>query len=161
MIRPLQDFDIEQCLAIYNWYIENTVVTFEETKLSLEAFQQRIHQICQKYPFLVLEEDHKIVGYAYLDTFNSRSAYQWTVDLSIYLDHTSRAKGYGSKLMQAILQEASQKGYHNVVSIVTEGNTSSEHIHKKFGFAKEGFLENVGYKHDTWLGVTYFVKHIK
>ena len=63
--------------------------------------------------------------------------------------------------MQAILQEASQKGYHNVVSIVTEGNTSSEHIHKKFGFAKEGFLEKVGYKHDTWLGVTYFVKHIK
>ena len=82
MIRPLEENDISSCLEIYNWYIENSVATFEETKLSLSQFQQRVHRICEKYPYIVLEENHKIIGYAYLDAFHERSAYQWTVDLS-------------------------------------------------------------------------------
>ena len=137
MIRPLEENDISSCLEIYNWYIENSVATFEETKLSLSQFQQRVHRICEKYPYIVLEENHKIIGYAYLDAFHERSAYQWTVDLSIYLDHTLKLKGYGSLLMEAILLEADKHGFYHVVSIVTEGNTASEKIHEKFGFEKE------------------------
>lgn len=161
MIRPIEENDISSCLEIYNWYIENSVATFEETKLSLSQFQQRVHRICEKYPYIVLEENHKIIGYAYLDAFHERSAYQWTVDLSIYLDHTLKLKGYGSLLMEAILLEADKHGFYHVVSIVTEGNTASEKIHVKFGFEKEGFLKQVGYKHETWLGVSYYVKQIK
>ena len=111
MIRPLEENDISSCLEIYNWYIENSVATFEETKLSLSQFQQRVHRICEKYPYIVLEENHKIIGYAYLDAFHER--------------------------------------------------TASEKIHEKFGFEKEGFLKQVGYKHETWLGVSYYVKQIK
>ena len=47
MIRPLEENDISSCLEIYNWYIENSVATFEETKLSLSQFQQRVHRICE------------------------------------------------------------------------------------------------------------------
>lgn len=83
------------------------------------------------------------------------------MDLSIYLDHTLKLKGYGSLLMEAILLEADKHGFYHVVSIVTEGNTASEKIHEKFGFEKEGFLKQVGYKHETWLGVSYYVKQIK
>ena len=61
----------------------------------------------------------------------------------------------------AILLEADKHGFYHVVSIVTEGNTASEKIHEKFGFEKEGFLKQVGYKHATWLGVSYYVKQIK
>ena len=58
MIRPLEENDISSCLEIYNWYIENSVATFEETKLSLSQFQQRVHRICEKYPYIVLEEGY-------------------------------------------------------------------------------------------------------
>lgn len=160
MIRLLEEEDIAQCLTIYNWYIAHSVATFEETPLSIESFQQRVHRIQQTYPFLVLQEGNQIIGYAYLDAFSPRSAYRYTVDLSIYLSHDDRTKGYGSQLMEAILQKAKTCGYHNVVSIVTEGNIASQHIHEKFGFVKEGFLKKVGYKHAEWLGVTYYVKHI-
>lgn len=160
MIRPLQEEDIAQCLTIYNWYIEHSIATFEETPLSIEAFQQRVHRIQQTYPFLVLQEADHIIGYVYLDAFSSRSAYRYTVDLSIYLSHVDCTKGYGSQLMKSILHEAKTCGYRNIVSIVTEGNTASQHIHEKFGFEKEGFLKKAGYKHALWLGVTYYVKHI-
>ena len=85
-IRPIRDSaeDLARCLEIYNYYIENTVITFEETPLSAEAWTDRIRRIRDAYPFLVAEEDGVIVGYAYLDSYNSRSAYRYTADLSIY-----------------------------------------------------------------------------
>ena len=161
MIRNLQEKDISTCLDIYNWYIENTVITFEMEPLTLQSFTDRVHTITQRYPWLVLEEEGKIVGYAYLDVFNARSAYDYTCDVSIYLDHTIQGKGYGSKLMQALLDVAKEDGYHNAISIVTEGNQRSEKIHEKFGFEKVGFLPHTGYKFHTWLGVTYYQKTIQ
>ncbi len=160
MIRFLEDKDIQACCDLYNWYIENTTITFEEEVLTLSQFTDRVHRIQKKYPYIVLEEDSKIVGYAYLDAFSPRVAYNWTADLSIYLDHTCKAKGYGSLLMKTILDLAQMDGYCHVVSIVTEGNQASEHIHEKFGFEKKAFFENFGYKFNTWLGVTYYVKQV-
>lgn len=160
MIRFLEDKDIEACCNLYNWYIENTTITFEEETLTVSQFTDRVHRIQTKYPYIVLEEDSKIVGYAYLDAFSSRVAYNWTTDLSIYLDHTCKSKGYGSLLMKEILHLAQIDGYCNVVSIVTEGNIASEHIHEKFGFQKKTLFENFGYKFNKWLGVTYYVKQV-
>lgn len=161
MIRECKEEDIESCLSIYNWYIQNSVATFEEECLSLSEFKQRVHRIQAKYPYLVITENGCVVGYAYLDAFNERAAYRWSADLSIYLDESKTANGYGSQLMHAILMEAEKRGFHNIVSIVTEGNLASERIHEKFGFEKEGFLKTVGYKKEQWLGVTFFVKHFE
>lgn len=160
MIRCIQEKDVDTCLSIYNWYILNTVVTFEEEPLSNAAFLSRVQSIIKKYPFIVLEEENEIVGYAYLDAFSPRSAYRKTVDLSIYLDHTKTNKGYGKQLMQAIIEQAKAYDFYTIVSIVTQGNLASEKIHESYGFQKECFLENVGYKFQTWLGVTYFLKAI-
>lgn len=158
MIRMIQEQDIAACLSIYNWYIENTVITFEIQPLSLEEFTERMQRIRKRYPWIVLEEEGHILGYAYLDTFNAREAYDYTCDVSIYLDHAVKGKGYGSVLMKALLNLARDDGYHEAVSIVTEGNHASEHIHTKFGFENCGFLSNTGYKFQKWLGVTYFKK---
>ena len=160
MIRFLKEKDIQACLDIYNWYIENTTITFEEELLTVEQFTDRIRGIQKKYPFIVLEEDNKILGYAYLDSFNSRAAYNWTADLSIYLDHDCKGKGYGSQLMKEILHLAEIDGYCSVVSIVTEGNIPSEHIHASFEFESVALFKNFGYKFNKWLGVTYFVKMV-
>ncbi len=160
MIRFLKEEDIKACLDIYNWYIENTTITFEEERLTLQQFTDRVQGIQERYPFIVLEDDGKIQGYAYLDAFSPRVAYNWTTDLSIYLDHDSRGKGYGTKLMEEILHLAKLDGYCSVVSIVTEGNRASEHIHDSFGFERKALFENFGYKFHEWLGVTYFVKTV-
>lgn len=161
MIRMLKKEDIEQCLNLYNWYIINSTATFETEVLSLDAFTQRVHHIQKRYPWIVLEEEGKIKGYAYLDAFHERAAYNWTCDLSIYLDHEQRGKGYGKQLMNAIIELAKEDGYHNIVSIVTEGNKASEAMHASFGFEKKGFFPQFGYKHHKWAGVTYFVKTLK
>ncbi|MEE8806925.1 MAG: N-acetyltransferase family protein [Lactimicrobium sp.] len=161
MIRPIQKEDIPAVLDIYNWYILHTNITFETEELTLEAFTQRVEAITSRYPWIVMEEDGVIKGYAYLGTFNPRAAYDWTADLSIYLDHEERGHGLGTLLMDAILQEAQQEGYYQIVSIVTSGNTASEHLHEKCGFVRKGRLENTGYKNGKWLGITYYMKTLR
>jgi L-amino acid N-acyltransferase YncA len=157
MIRSLEEKDIPACLEIYNWYILNSYATFETEPLSLEQFRQRVHNIVQKYPWIVLEEEKKVIGYAYLSAFNERAAYNWTCDLAIYLDHEKRGKGAGSLLIDTILDLARRDGYHMMTSIVTEGNTASEHLHEKFGFQKLALFPKVGYKLGKWRGVTYYI----
>lgn len=82
--------DIEYCLEIYNYYILNSTSTFEEEALSFEDFKQRIFNITRKYPFLVAESGGRIIGYAYLNEYNSRSAYRITANLSVYLRSEER-----------------------------------------------------------------------
>jgi phosphinothricin acetyltransferase len=105
-----------------------------------------------------LEDDGKLCGYAYLDHFNGRAAYDWTADLSIYLDPECRGKGYGSSLMKKILELAEKDGYRNVISIITETNQASEQFHEKFGFKKIAAFPALGYKFGSWLGVSYYMK---
>ena len=143
-----------------NYYIENTVITFEETPLSAEAWTDRIRRIRDSYPFLVAEEDGVIVGYAYLDSYNSRSAYRYTADLSIYLDPAVRTRGIGFRLLQAIEQEAVQRGFKSLISIITEGNLPSLRFHEKNGFLFRGRLERVGLKFGRWLDVAFYQKSL-
>ena len=102
-IRPIEDRDIAACLAIYNYYIEHTTITFEEEPLSLAAFSERVRRICADYPYLIAEESGEVVGYAYLDAYNERSAYRYTADLSIYLARDSLGRGAGASLLAAMV----------------------------------------------------------
>ena len=108
IIRRICKDDIAQCLVIYNYYIENTCITFEETPLTEEQFRKRIMTIAEKHPFFVAVEDEKILGYAYLDVFNGRSAYRYTADLSIYVDKDYLHNGTGSRLLAKIENAAKQ-----------------------------------------------------
>lgn len=135
--RRIEDADIPVCLEWYNWYIRNSMATFETKELTLE--------------------DPEPVGYAYLSQFNERAAYDWTADVSVYLRHDAGHKGYGTALMKQLIRMAEQDGYKHLVSIVTEGNTASEHLHEACGFEKMAFFPDFGYKHHAWVGVTYYV----
>ena len=83
MIRPIEKNDIASCLAIYNQYIEKSTVTFETERLNLQQLTARVDAVTERYPWIVLEEEGEVLGYAYLDSFNPRAAYQWVCDLSI------------------------------------------------------------------------------
>lgn len=158
MIRMIEEKDIPVILAWYNRYILESEATFETEPLSLAEFAERVHKVTERYPWIVLEEDGVLKGYAYLSSFNQRAAYDWTADLAIYVDPGECAKGYGSQLMEALLQTAAEDGYHNIISIITDSNTASIAIHRKFGFENKGTFPLVGYKFKKWLSVSYWQK---
>ena len=158
MIRPLEDRDLELCRSWYNYYVMNTVISFEEAPVSAEAWKQRTEEITKRYPWIVLEEDGVLKGYAYLSPFHPRSAYRFTADVSIYLDPAQRGKGYGKPLMRELERLAKEQGIRNLISLVTEGNQASETFHEACGFVKKAVLENTGYKFGRWIGVTYYMK---
>ena len=151
-ITTLEKQDIEPCLEIYNYYIENSTATFEEERLTLEQFGERVKGISDKYPFVVAKEEGKVVGYAYLDVY--------TADFSIYIEHGFTSRGLGVALLSEIETRARQAGIKNLISIVTEENEPSEKFHLKNGFEKIGTLTDVGVKFGKSLGVTYFQKKL-
>lgn len=157
-IRGATRRDSAACARIYNHYIAKTTVTFEETPLSEESFAERLARISARYPFLVAEADGQVVGYAYLDAFNPRTAYRLTSDLSIYLDPNATAQGIGSQLLLRIEAEAARRGLRNVISLVTEENVGSVRFHERHGFARVGRLENVGLKFGRLLDVLFLQK---
>ena len=160
MIRAVRDTDIPVCLDWYNYYIENTTVTFEEALLSEQEFASRVKRITEQYTWLMLEENGKPVGYAYLDHFNARNAYRYTADVAVYLDPEETGKGYGRALMKALEAAAKHQNIHKLVSLVTEGNLPSEKLHESLGYRKTVRLEHVGYKFGRWLGVSWYEKDI-
>ena len=161
VIRPLAgDADADRCLSIYNDYICTSTATFEETALTADAFRVRVHHISASYPFLVAESAGEIIGYAYLDAYNARSAYRYTADLSIYLAKQATGRGIGHMLLEAIENAGRQAGLRTIVSIITEENVPSLRFHEKNGYFNMGKLERVGFKFSRWLGVYLFEKEL-
>ena len=161
IVRKLEEKDIAKCLEIYNYYIENTCFTFEEEKLSLESFKKRCEGICEKYPYIVLENDGEIIGYAYLNTFNPRSAYRITADLSVYVSKDHLHEHAGGILLKEIEKLAPECGIANIISIVTSENENSNRFHLKNGFVLEGTLNDVAVKFGKVLGINYFRKALR
>ena len=158
-LRSIEKKDVSKCLEIYNYYIENTCHTLEEDKLKLEDFKKRCEDICEKFPFIVLESDNgKVVGYAYLSTFHPRSAYRATADLSIYVDKDCLHNHAGEKLLKEIENRARERGITNLISIVTDENVNSLNFHLKNGFVLEGTIHDVAVKFGKVLGVYYLRK---
>ena len=157
--RFAQSSDIPRIREIYAPFI-NTTVTFELKVPDETEMLHRMQTISQTYPWIVLEEEGVVQGYAYLSTFNPRTAYQHTADLSIYLTEEIKGKGYGRKLCEILFEIARIQNIHRIVSIITEENTSSKLFHEKIGFITQGTLEKVGYKHNRWLNVSFYTKSL-
>lgn len=160
IIRDIKESDAAACLEIYNYYIEGSTATFEEERLTAEEFLKRIRRISEKYPFTVAEENGEVVGYAYLDVYNERSAYRYTADLSIYISHKCVSRGIGGMLLSDIEKRAEKAGIRNIISLVTGENAASIAFHERHGFSKCGHLKNVGLKFGRELDVVFYQKRL-
>lgn len=158
VIRNVESKDYEALLNMYNYYIKNTLYTLEITPHTIETISERFNRIVSKFPFIVYEEDGKILGYAYLDYLNTREGYRYTCDLSIYVDKDSFGKGIGKALYLNIEKRARDLGYRNIISIVTDENKNSIGFHEHLGFVNVGHLKNVANKFGANLGTMYFQK---
>jgi L-amino acid N-acyltransferase YncA len=157
VIREVELSDAQQIANIYNYYIEKTVITFEEQLVSENDIQSRIEKIKQAgHIWLVAEIDNKIVGYAYSAPWRDRSAYRFASEVSIYLAKDSQGKGLGSLLYQALFQQLKSTKIKILIGGITLPNDSSVALHEKLGMEKVAHFKDVGFKFDQWLDVGYW-----
>lgn len=159
MIRLATEDDAEQIRAIYAPFCESSPVTFETEAPTIEEMRYRIRKILQQYPWLVYHKDDKVLGYAYAAAHHERAAYQWSVNVSVYIHEKARRMGIGRTLYTSLFQVLKLQGYYNAYAGITQPNPASMKLHEAMGFQHAGTYKNAGYKcgawHDVvWLGLS-------
>ena len=158
MIRIATEADVPEILAIYAPYVENTTVTFEYHVPSEAEFLQRFRDITAQFPWLVWEEDGRILGYAYGSAPFERDAYRWCAEDSVYLRPEARGRGIGTKLCTALEKILFYQGYQRIYALITAENQSSITFHKNLGYTLRGSFPAAGFKFGRWVGVVWMDK---
>ncbi len=156
MIRKVKISDAREICSIYNHYIENTVITFEEVPLKTSEMAKRIREVGRNHPWIVYVERGHVLGYAYAAKWKTRSAYRHTLESTVYLHHEAIGKGIGTKLYKALLQILKKQGCHAVLGCIAIPNKGSVSLHEKFGFRKVAHFKQVGLKFGRWIDVGYW-----
>ncbi|WP_445955144.1 GNAT family N-acetyltransferase [Yeosuana sp.] len=156
MIRNVQISDAQQILDIYNYYVVNTVITFDIEAVSLKSFTEKIKIISLDYPFIVYEEHNEILGYAYGSRFRPKPAYNHTVESTIYIKQGQHGKQIGTELYKELLQLLKQDNFHMVLGVLTLPNEASVKLHEKFGFKQVAYLKEAGFKFENWQDVGFY-----
>ncbi|MDR1986080.1 MAG: GNAT family N-acetyltransferase [Treponema sp.] len=156
MIRTVKITDAMAICGIYNHYVKHTVISFEENPISMKEMKSRIVDISSVYPWLVLEEAGDLIGYAYVNKWKDRSAYEFSVELSIYLKQGHEGKGLGACLLTQLLEAVKKTSIHAVIAGITLPNERSVALHEKLGFTKIAQFKEIGFKLNQWLDVGYW-----
>ncbi len=156
LIRGASSDDASAIRTIYAPIVTQTTISFEETVPSIEVMADRIETYRQDYPYLVAERDGQTLGFAYGGPHRSRSAYRWSVDVSVYVGDTGRRQGIGRALYQRLLQDLTGRGYHAAFAGIALPNTASIALHEALGFEPVGIYRDVGFKHGQWLDVSWW-----
>ena len=176
LIREATPEDAPRLLEIYGYYVEKTAITFEYDVPSVEEFRDRILDIKEKYPYLVIEEDGVIRGYAYAGVFKNRAAYDRSCEMTIYLDREAAGRGPGTgrglgrKLYEALEEELKARGILNLYACIGVPaankeadeylNHNSEQFHAHMGYTTVGTFHLCGYKFGRWYNMIWMEKMI-
>jgi phosphinothricin acetyltransferase len=155
-IRNARKEDCEAIADIYNYYVENTDISFEETKVSREEIEKRLLNITKEYPWIVYEKDGVIRGYAYLSKWKDRSAYRFTAETTIYVRSDEMGRGIGSLLLGRLMETVRSTKIHVLMAVIALPNEKSVRVHEKYGFRKVAHFTEVGFKHGKWIDVGYW-----
>ncbi|WP_298370865.1 GNAT family N-acetyltransferase [uncultured Lutibacter sp.] len=156
MIRNVEISDAKAISEIYNYHVFNTIVTFDLNPVNIKDIEEQIISTTKKYPWIVFEENNKVLGYAYANTWKTRSAYDATVESSIYITQEALGKGIGKKLYKHLINELIALNIHVIIGGISLPNDISVAIHEKFGFKKVAHFEEVGFKFNKWIDVGYW-----
>ena len=165
-VRAATPQDAEQLLEIYTPFVISedcsvSNVSFELTAPSLAEFRQRIVDISSKYPYLVGEKDGQILGYVYCHPYRERLAYQWSVEVTIYLAPAGQGKGLGRLLYETVEKLLCLQGVTMAYSCITVGNDHSIKMHEALGYRLIGTFTNSGYKNGQWLDTVWLEKQLQ
>jgi L-amino acid N-acyltransferase YncA len=160
IIRPVRLADAAAIAAIYAPYVTDTVITFELHTPDEAEMRARISAVTAAHPWLVAEEDGRVVGYAYGAPYRARAAYRWVAEVGIYLAMETRGRGIGRGLYTALLEALTGAGYVAAMGVMTEPNAPSTLLHERLGFRNVGTQPGIGYKHGRWYDVTFWQRDL-
>lgn len=157
-VRLARQEDIPQMLQIYAPYVRDTAYSFEYTVPTEEEFIQRFQKVTKQFPWLVWEQDGRVLGYAYGSLAFERAAYQWCAQVSIYLHPDIHGRGIGRKLYTILEQILRQQGYLRVYAVITSPNEASVAFHKALGYTFAAAFPGCGFKQGAWYGTVWLEK---
>jgi L-amino acid N-acyltransferase YncA len=157
IVRSATAADAEAIASIYSYYIQNTVITFEEEPVSALVMATRVAEVQGlSLPWLVAEVDTATVGYAYATRWKARSAYRYSVETTIYLEHGCEGRGIGTALYSGLVAILRQLGIHVAIGGAALPNEASAALHEKLGFEHVATFPQVGFKQGRWVDVAYW-----
>jgi phosphinothricin acetyltransferase len=163
-IRDATAADIPSIREIYNHYVLNSAVTFDEKAITLGGMRQKFQKAADlRMPFLVAENPSgQLLGFAYVYPWKEKAAYRKTVENSIYLGPAATGKGLGKALLGELIARSQSAGLREMIAVIADkGAEASIQMHKNFGFTDVGHMGKVGYKYDRWLGTVLMQKSLK
>lgn len=167
IVRDAVMEDSERILEIYDYYVKNTAITFEYVTPSLEEFQARMKNTMERYPYLVILKDGHIEGYAYASAFVGRAAYDWSCEMTVYLDHSIQKCGMGRVIYEALEKKLYDMGILNLYACIGYPEEediyltrNSAEFHTHLGFTKVGEFHQCGYKFGRWYNMIWMEKVI-
>lgn len=156
MIRSATPADAAAICVIYNHYVLETAITFEEAAVRPVEMENRIRETLPALPWLVWDQGRSVRGYAYASKWKGRCAYRHSAEVTVYVDPASTGRGTGSQLYQALLAELRQRRFHTAIGGVALPNPASIALHERLGFRKVAHFEQVGWKLGRWIDVGYW-----
>ena len=155
-IRLAKPTDADGVLEIYAPIVSDTAISFELVPPSVEEMRERIETTLATFPWLVAEAEQKIIGYAYASRHRERAAYQWSVDVSVYVNDDARRQGVARALYRALLDMVRELGYCTAFAGIALPNEASVGFHEAMGFTPVGIYRNVGFKLGRWHDVGWW-----
>jgi phosphinothricin acetyltransferase len=156
--------DLPSVREIYNHYVRNSTVTFDDKSISLPALRRKFEKIeTRGLPFIIAENpDHQLLGFAFVYPWREKAAYRFTVQNSIYLGPAATGKGLGKVLLAELIERSRTAGIKEIMAVIADkGADASIEMHKNFGFKEIGHMGKVGFKFDRWLGTILMQKSLK
>ena len=160
-IRLATTGDAASVAAIYAPFCEGSVVSFEEVAPAAGEMANRIATVTAQRPWIVLEDDGAVVGYAYATPHNERRAYRWSVNTAIYVSRTHHRRGAGRALYATLFELLRFLGYYKAAAGITLPNAASVGLHEAVGFELMGVYRDIGYKLGSWRDVAWYQAQIQ
>ncbi|GAA1803307.1 N-acetyltransferase family protein [Agromyces neolithicus] len=163
-IRDARAADLPAVREIYNYYVANSTVTFDEDAMTLKEWKSKFAYLSKLgMPFIVAESPSgQLLGYALVSPWKQKRAYRFTVENSIYLGPAASGKGLGRALLRELIDRSKAAGLKEMIAVIADqGAEASIALHEKFGFVEIGRMGRVGFKFDRWLGTVLMQKTLK
>jgi phosphinothricin acetyltransferase len=158
LIRLAAAADAAAIAAIYRPFVEHSRISFEETAPDAAAIVLRMAN--PLHPWLVAEEDGRVLGYASTAPMRNRAAYRWSVETGIYLATAAQGRGMGRQLLTAHIDLLQRQGFVTVIAGIALPNEASVAVHEKLGFTLSGIERGVGFKLGEWVDVGRWQKDL-
>lgn len=152
-IRPATLDDAAAVLAIYEPVVRESVATFEVDPPDVDEMRRRIAEVTARHPWLVIERDGGVAGYAYAAAYHPRPAYDWTCEVSVYVGAGARGAGAGKALLEELLARSTRAGFVNAIARIALPNDASVRLFESSGFDHIGTARGIGYKLGRWVDV--------